>query len=110
MKIDYNRVYVKNGNATKAVPVEKLIINGLQLVDVLNELSTLKTAYNELTTELKECHIVKKDTEYIININNKLQRVQDLELYENIKTKLPLEFYKVENGKIVLNKKKVGVL
>lgn len=110
MKLDKNKVYVKNGNATKAIPVEELIVNGKPLAEVLGETVALKRAYEQLITELKGCYVVKKDSSYIVEVDNELKRIDKLVLFEEQKTKFPLRFYKVENGKIVLDKRKVGAL
>lgn len=110
MNIDYSKVYVKNGNATKPVLVEKLIIDGKPLGELLGDVKKLHKAYNELTEQLKDCYIVKKDASYIIEVDNELKRIDSLKLFEDKKTKFGLEYYIVDKGEIVLNKKKVGAL
>ena len=110
MNIDYSKVYVKNGNATKPVLVDKLIIDGKPLGELLGDVKKLHKAYTELTEQLKDCYIVKKDASYIIEVDNELKRIDSLKLFEEKDTQFDLRFYEIKEGEIVLNKKKVGAL
>lgn len=103
------KVAVKNKSDIKYVDAEEVIIGERTLGSLLEEVEQAKAAVNHLIEELKGCIIVKKDQPYIVNIG-RLERVPKLEIYEDTKSKLPLRFYKVENGELVLDKKKVGAL
>jgi hypothetical protein len=107
MKIEYDKVVVKYGKDTKWVDVKDLEINNIKLSEILAHVALLEDAYTKLTEELKNAHIVKKDTEYIIEIDGKLKRVRNPILHESIKGEL-FQLSKWE-GKLIKNKK-VGIL
>lgn len=104
------KVAIKNKNEWKYIDAEDIMFNGERLGEIFARLDALHMAYDKLTNELKNCHVVPKDTQYIIQIDNELKRINDLKLFESIETKLPLRFYKVENNKIVEDKNKIGAL
>jgi hypothetical protein len=110
MKIDYGRVFVPFGKDSKKVGVNDLELGDLKLGDLLAHVHALQTAYDSLVEQLKTCHIVKKDTDYIIEVDNELKRVKDLKLVADTRLEMPLKFYKIEDGNIVVDKKKVGRL
>jgi Uma2 family endonuclease len=110
IKTDYSIIPFKHGSEYKNGKAELLQIKGVPLYTIYDRQSNLEHIVAELLEELKGYHLVKKDTAYIVNLGDKLARVESLELYEDKKTDLPLEFYEVEDGKLVLNNKKVGAL
>lgn len=108
MKIDYNKVFAKTTRDSTPVKVEDLLIDGVKLGDIIARVERLNEAYDNLCEELKDAYIVKKDTAYIVEIDKELKQVNELKLFEATKLKLPLKYYKVENGQLVPDKKKVG--
>jgi hypothetical protein len=110
MKLKKDMVHVPFGSTTKILNVAELEIDGVPLQEIYDRQSNIEKLFEELIIELKDKHIVSKDASYIIEIDGKLQRVKDLKLFEEQATKFPLNFYKVEDGNIILDKKKVGAL
>ena len=109
-KLDTSRVAVPFGSEYKARLVEELQINGMTLKEVFEDYAHTKEVLADLLEQLKDHYIVKEDTPYIVNINDKPVRVDSLQVYKVEDTRLPLSFYKIENGKITVDKKKVGAL
>lgn len=104
------KVAIKNKSEWKYVDAQDILVNDVKLGDLIARLDSLHQAYTQLTTELQNHYVVKKDTAYIVEIDNELKRVNELKLHEAIQTKFPIEFYKVVDNKIVLDKTKIGVL
>lgn len=105
MKIAY-----KYKNVLKYIEAKDIRVGTTTLEALMKEQENLKALFNNLIKELDNHHIVKKDTSYIIKIGEELKRIDKLELVEDTNTKLPLGFYEIKDGKIVLNKKKAGAL
>ena len=103
-------IAVKNKSEWKYVKSTDILVDGVTLGDLIARLDKLQYAYEQLTTELKNHYIVKKDTDYIIQLDNKLKRVSNIQLYPNQETRLPIEFYKIENDKLVEDKDKIGAV
>ena len=110
--VETTKIFVKNakGGEGRWLSADQLRVNGMSIEDIMKKLSQVEKTFELLIEELKKCYIVKKDKEYIIDIENDLKRVKDLKLYEVQDLKLPLKFYQIENSQIVVNKKKVGAL
>jgi len=109
MKLEKNKVFVKNGKATKPIDAREIIIGDRVLGDLIGELDQVKMAYEKLTNQLKDCYVVQKDKEILIEIDGQLQRSK-LKLYEDKELDYPLDYYIVENGEIKLNERKVAAL
>ena len=87
------------------------VADGVTLMDLLNEQKLIKNIFSDLINEVQDSYIVKKDTPYIIQLGDRLERINELVLAEDMDTKMPLSMYeKIEDGKLILNKKKVGAL
>jgi hypothetical protein len=110
--VETTKVFVKNekGGEGRWLSADQLRLNRKSIEDIINKLTQVEKTFESLIEELKECYIVKKDKEYIIDIENDLKRVKDIKLYEVQDLKLPLKFYQIENCQIVVNKMKVGAL
>lgn len=104
------KVFIKNGRDSKPIDVEHLEINGQKLSDILIEVKQLKQAYTSLTEQLKTCHIIQKEKEYLIDIGGQIKKVDKLKLVEKQETQYPLKFYKIVNGQLILDKEKVGAI
>lgn len=104
------KVAIKNKSEWKYIEAADLEIGGTKFIEIFDELLLAKKAFNELVKELQNKFIVSKDTPYIIQIGDKLERVGKLIAFEADGLDMPLQFYKVENGKIVVDNKKVGAV
>ncbi len=96
--------------AVKYIAPEDIEISGIPLKALFDRAAQVEQALAQLTKQLQKCHIIKKDSAYIIDIKDTLHEVDRLHIYEAVKTDKPLHFYKVENGELVLDKKKVGAI
>ena len=110
VKLQKDLVFVKYGSEGKWIKAHDIELNGMTLKEVFEDYAHTKEVLADLLEQLKGHYIVKEDTPYIVNINDKPVKVDSLEVYKVEDTRLPLSFYKIENGKIVLDKKKVGAL
>ena len=108
MKLRKDMTYVKFGDVGKWCKVSELEIDGVPLQELYDRQANVEHMFRELLEELNDHYIVKSDTTYIIELDGKLKRIKDLKLYEDKNTKLPLKFYKVEDGKLIKDNKKVG--
>ena len=103
------KVAIKNKNEIKYIDAKEIQIGDVTLEELYQRTAAAEQIVTELVQELQGAYIVKKDTPYIIN-TGKLVRVEKIDIFEAKNYKLPLRFYKVENGKLVIDKKKVGAL
>lgn len=104
------KVAIKNKTEWKYIEAADLEIDGKKFSEVYNELELAKKAFNELIAQLQNKFIVSKDTPYIIQVGDTLKKVDKLVAFEADGLDKPLQFYKVEDGKIVLDNKKVGAI
>ena len=74
MKLQPNKIFVKFGNTGKYVEAEKVKIGDRYLGDLVDEMEQVKMAHEKLTEQLKDCIVVNKDEEVLIEIDGKLQR------------------------------------
>lgn len=109
MKLDTSKVFVKYGSEGKWRDVNELTLNGVTIAEMFDTMQQTKQAFQDLMTELQGHYVVEEDASYIVEIEGKLYRTK-LNVLKDINTSMPLTFYKLENGKIVLDKKKVGAL
>ena len=110
MKIETNKVFVKRGRESTAISAQDITIDGVTLGAMLYKLEELRKAYDNLTEELKDCYVIKKDSEYIVKVDNDLKQVPKLEVYSVQSLKHPLTMYTIKEGELVVDKKKAGVL
>ncbi len=108
VKINYGKVYVKQGKGSVAVDAGKVEIGSLTLADMLNEFNELKEAQNAVVSALEKSIVIQRDKEYIIEIGGELKRVRNPKFHDNEDG--DLKWLKLENGKIVKDKRKVGAL
>ena len=104
------KIAVKNKSEMKYIDSEQLEVGNMTLLELANKVSKQDEIIAELLDTIKDKHIVNKDTAYIINLGNKLAKVDKLELVAVDKLKYPLEYYTMVDGEIKLNKKKVVAL
>ena len=110
MKIETNKVFVKRGRESTAISAQDITIDGVTLGAMLFKLEELRKAYDNLTEELKGCYVIKKDSEYIVEVGHDLKQIKGSNVYGVQSLKHPLSMYTIKNGEIVVDKKKVGVL
>jgi len=114
MKIDKSLVAAKFGQGMKWVKFKEMLVEDMTIEErfaVLEQgYKALMESHESLIVTLKDSIIVREDTPYIIAIDNEIQVVDKLELYKKEDLQYPERFYKVVDGKIVVDKKKVGAL
>lgn len=104
------KVAIKNKTEWKYIDAGLVEINGKPLANVYDELKLLKLTYQRLIQELNNKFIVDKDAPYIVQIGDKLELVEKLLVHEAKDLDKPLEYYKVVNGQLVVDNKKVGAV
>ena len=104
------RVAVKQKGKTELTYVEPkdILLGEATLETLIARLTQLEDAYKVLINKLTQntTLIQKGDT---VEINGKLEQVDTIQVFvENIEK--PLKFYKIEEGQLVLDPKKVGII
>jgi len=104
------KVAIKNKTEWKYIDAGNIEVGGKLLADVYEELKLLKNTYIHLIRELNNKFIVDKDAPYIIQIGDKLELVDKLIVHEAKDLDKPLNYYKVVDGELVVDNKKVGAI
>jgi len=104
------KVAVKNKSEWKYIDSKDITIGEHTLESLLKRITLAEHAYTELVNTLKGKYIVKQDTPYLVQVGDTLHKVDELNVFEAKEYKLPLKYYKVVNGEIVVDKKKVGAV
>lgn len=104
------RVAIKNKSEWTYIDSGDIVVGGVTLKELLNRLLNAEHAYTDLIKELKGKFIVKTDTPYLVQVGDTLEKVDALNVFEAKNQDLPLKYYKVVNGEIVVDKKKVGAV
>jgi len=104
------RIAVKQKGKTELTYVEPkdILLGEATLETLIARLTQLEDAYKVLINKLTQntTLIQKGDT---VEINGKLEQVDTIQVFvENIEK--PLKFYKIEEGQLVLDPKKVGII
>jgi hypothetical protein len=94
----------------KYIETEKLEVGDISLLELYNVVYKQNKIIAELLEQLKDKHIVSRDSEYIVKLEDKLYRTDQLELVAAQDLKYPLNYYTIENGQIKLDRKKVVTL
>jgi hypothetical protein len=108
-KLYTSKVFVKFGSEGKFRDVNEVTVNGFTIEEMFSTMEQTKQAFQDLMTELQGHYVVEEEASYIVEIEGKLYRTK-LNVLKDENTTMPLTFYKLENGKIVIDKKKVGAL
>lgn len=97
----------KNGANTPIKP-EDVTVDNMTLGELKESVKEAERKHNELLELLKDKVIVSKEDELIVAINDRLQvgKITHAQPFKGENVKL----YKIEDGKIVVDKKKVGAL
>lgn len=106
MKKKLNKVFVPFGDASRSVDVKDIKIDEKRLGDLLYEFEEYKQAYLNLIETLKDKVIVDKENDLIIALDDNIYRGRIKALKIDEGENVP--YMKVENGKLVKDKKKVG--
>lgn len=104
------KIAIKNKSEMKYIDSAKLEVGGLTLEELFNLVDKQQGIIKSLLDQVKDSHIVKKDTAYIIQLGNELKQIDKLEIVAVEELKYPLRFYELEDGELKLNKKKVVAL
>lgn len=104
------KVAIKNKSEWKYIDSGDIEVGDVTLKDLLTRLHDAEHAYTELVKELKGKFIVKTDTPYLVQVGDTLEKVDALNVFEAKDYELPLRYYKVVNGEIVVDRKKVGAV
>jgi hypothetical protein len=91
-----------------------MIVDGLPLSE---QLAVVKQGYKDLMEShenlikvLKNHYIVQEDKEYLVQLGDRVEKVDKLIVHKVEDLQFPLHFYKVVDGKLVVDKKKKGAL
>lgn len=104
------KIAIKNKSEMKYIDAEDIQVGEVSLLELYSLVNRQQDIIKSLLDQVKDSHIVKKDTAYIIKLGNKLKEIDKLEVVAVEKLKYPLRFYKLEDGELKLDKKKVVAL
>ena len=102
------KIAVKEGQKTTYKQLDEIKFQGITLKELQKNYNTLSHHINDLTKTLENGTFVEKEKKYIIEVNGELKRVDSLQVFEDVELEKDLRFYKVENGKIIIDKRKVA--
>jgi len=101
------KVAIKNKSDMKYINVESLRVGDITLEELCNVVEEQNNIMIELLEQIKDSHLVRKDTPYIIKLKDRLVEIDKLEIVSVEKLKYPLRMYDLIDGELKLNKKKV---
>lgn len=104
------KVAIKNKSEMKYIDSADIKVGDMSLLELANLVDKQNAIIKTLLDQIKDSHIVKKDTAYIIKIDNELKHIKKLEIVAEQDLKYPLRLYKLEDGILKLDKKKVVAL
>lgn len=104
------KVAIKNKSEWRYIEAEDIMIGDVTLGDLYKQMQTTEDTFLHLIKQLHGKFIVDADKPYILQVGDNLQRVEKLIVHEDTGFDKPLTYYKVENGKIVVDRKKVGAV
>jgi hypothetical protein len=104
------KVAIKNKSEMKYIETSKIQVGDVSLLELYNLVSRQQDIIKSLLDQIKDSYIVKKDTAYIIKLENELREIDKLEIVAVEKLKYPLRLYELVDGELKLYKKKVVTL
>lgn len=104
------KVAIKNKSEWTFIDAKDVEIDGVTLGDVYQRLYHAEAIVSQLISELRNKFIVKHDQPYILRVGDQLKEIDKLDVFEAKELQFPLKYYKVVNGKLVVDKKKVGAV
>ena len=100
------KIAIKGKGELKYVDAENVLVRGKPLSKIFDHVDELTQAYQSLENLLANKTIIKEG-DVVLN-DEKLVEVKNPQVFEN--PKKPLHMYHVVDGKLKINKKKVGAL
>lgn len=100
------KIAIKGKGELKYVDAENLLIRNKPITHILQEMERLHDAYEKLVYTIRNSTIVRKGD--IVVLNDQIQEVQNITVFE--KPEKDIKLYKVQDGKLVLDNKKVGAI
>lgn len=104
------KIAIKNKSEMKYIDVEDLKVGDITFEELLNVVEEQNNIMIELLEQIKGSYLVKKDTPYIIKLNDRLEQIDKLEIVAVEKLKYPLRFYNMEDLELKLDRKKMVTL
>lgn len=104
------KVAIKNKSEWKYIDAKDVEIDGVTLSDVYAKLTHMEHVVAHVLSELAGKFIVEKDQPYILRVGDDLKKLDKLDVFEAKDLELPLQYYKVVNGELIVDKKKVGAV
>jgi hypothetical protein len=104
------KVAIKNKSEMKYVDSDNIRVGDVTLGELANVVEEQNNIMIEFFEHMKGQHLVKKDTPYIIKLQDRLVEIDKLEIVAVEKLRYPLRMYDLIDGELVLNKKKVVAL
>jgi hypothetical protein len=104
------KVAIKNKSEWTFIDAKDVEVDGVKLGDVYERLNHTEAIVSQLISELRNKFIVEHEQPYIVRLGDTLHEVDKLEVFEAKDLEFPLKYYKVVNGKLVVDKKKVGAV
>jgi|LGVF01.2.fsa_nt_gb hypothetical protein len=104
------KIAIKNKSEMKYIDSAELKVGDISLLELYSLVSRQQDIIKSLLDQIKDSHIVKKDTAYIIKLGNELKEIDKLEIVAVEELKYPLRFYELEDGQLKLDKRKVVAL
>ena len=104
------KVAIKNKSEMKYIDTNDIRVGEVSLGELANIIEEQNNIMIEFFEHMKGTYLVKKDTPYIIKLQDRLVEIDKLEIVAIEKLKYPLRFYDLIDGELVLNKKKVVAL
>lgn len=102
------KIAIKNKSEWKYIDSQDLMIGNVRFGDIYDEVDRLRAEVRGLTKVLNDHFLVKKDNQYVVDVDGQLTLVKSLHLYEPPKDNINLKLYKVENGRLVIDTRKIG--
>lgn len=100
-------VKIKGKTELTYIDTNDIIIGNITLGELLKKVEALRGAYDALTGVLKDATIISRGD--LVEVNGTVQKVDSVQVFAD-DTKVPFEYLKVERGKLVIDKKKVGAI
>ena len=101
------KVAIKNKSEMKYIDSAKIQIGNITLEELANIVNKQNEIIKDLLEQIKHSHLVKKDTPYIIKLQDKLVKIDKLEIVAVEKLPYALRMYEMKDGELKLDKKKV---
>jgi len=102
------KVAIKNKTEWKYIDAGDVELDGKKLKDLYEEFAELKHTYKRLVNLLQTKLILEPNKEYLVESTEGLKKINGLQVHDVPKGTIPAKYYKVENGKLVVDRKKVG--